>query len=248
MVNISVKLIILCLSVLAYSNEAVFLYPPKNPFADKSSDVLQKPKIGKASNLKMIKIESQILEISNSDLSVMGFSFDRDPNEIIFYINYLLSNGSANLLAKPNISALEGEEASIQIGDKIPYSVPVSGMTDKWTIRYLDTGIKLKIKSFVEDKYIVVDVRPEVSNISQWRKSQAGVFPVISTRESHTKVRVKNKDPIIIGGLLSDHKRQIESGVPFLKDTPFLGSLFKSNTTEIVKTDIVFIVIPEILN
>jgi type II secretory pathway component GspD/PulD (secretin) len=195
----------------------------------------------------MIEIEAQVLEIASSQFNKTGSDLEKFKTDLQLYLQAQVSSGSADLLARPRISALSGEEASIQIGDKIPYAVPAGGTSDKWTINYLDTGVKLRIIAEVEDNFVIASIISEVSSISQWQSNSAGNFPVISTRESRTKVKVRDKEPIIIGGLLNEQERDIVNAIPFFKDLPFIGPLFTTTQKEKIKTDIVFIIIPRII-
>lgn len=248
------KLLTIILCILANlchsaSAENLFSYKQSSPFvpitAPAKQTISTKPAV--ATQRKLIQIEAQVIEVSQIALSNIGFDFSQDKEAILETFQYLLSNGSAHLLAKPRISALEKETAIIQIGDRIPYAVPAGKSSDQWTVQYLDTGVKLKIIAECEGDSIVVEVQPEVSHVSQWVSNLAGSFPIISTRESKTKVRVKNNEPIIIGGLLNEQKRNTTTSVPLLGDIPFLGEIFKNNIQENIQTDIVFIIVPKII-
>jgi len=246
--------IILLLTAPLLYGEALFLHQSANPFIAPESisqgnptQTANAPAIQERKK-QLIQIEAQVLEIARTHLSDLGLEYSRDKDSLLEQIHTLVSAGSAQLLAKPRISALEDEEAVIQIGDRIPYAVPAGNAADKWTVQYLDTGVKLKIKSNVEDGFIIVQIHPEVSHISQWKTNQAGSFPIISTRKSNTKVRVRNNEPIIIGGLINDHQRETTKALPLLGDMPLIGFLFQYTIKETLKTDIVFIIVPKIVS
>ena len=241
-------IILILLASALLQAEAIFTYQPNNPFRDKSPIFNQTSKASEnKANRQLIQIEAQVLEVSQSDISNYNIDLSLENNHLKAQLDTLLSIGSAHIIAKPRISTLEGEEASIQIGDKIPYAVPAGDQSNKWTVQYLDTGVKLKITPVISGKYIMVRVKPEVSLVSQWKTNQSGTFPIISTRESQTQVKVKNNEPIIIGGLINEQEQESISSIPILGDIPIIGGLFQSSKAEKISTDIIFIITPKII-
>lgn len=213
-----------------------------------------------------IMIESKIVEISESRLKKLGFNWENNlgslkvainpedkkvtPDNITASLNAFISSGEAKVLASPRISTLDNNEAEVKIGSKIPYAVPVnqSSSSTKWAVQYIDAGISLKITPRIgEDGLITVDILPEVSTISEWRNTSAGEFPVISTRNAHTLIRVKNGQTIIIGGLIDETFRENISKIPGLSDIPLINPFFTNKTSEKTKTEIVFMITPYIM-
>ncbi len=213
-----------------------------------------------------IMIESKVLEISESALNNMGVSWGNtsgaikvaiDTNSgkvnsenISVYLNALLSKGEARVIANPRISTLDNSEATVNIGSKIPYAVPVSSGTGavQWAVQYIDAGVSLKITPRLGNKGVIsVLIHPEVSSISEWRTTPAGEFPVISTRNADAFVRVRNGETIIIGGLIDSSERENMSKIPFAGDLPFLKEFFTKRTTEKIKTEVVFMITPHVM-
>jgi type II secretory pathway component GspD/PulD (secretin) len=205
-----------------------------------------------------VLIEAKVVEVSESDAIRFGidhnsgiFKFiNGNKPDITSTLNLLLGNGKANLLANPRIATLDNSEAIINIGSRIPYSVPVSSSstTTQWTIQYIDAGVKLKIvPQLGQDDLITAFLQPEVSAVSEWRTTAAGEFPVISTRNASATVRVKNGETIVVGGLISESDRVNVTRVPILGQIPFLNFLFQNRTVEKAKTEIVFLITPYII-
>ena len=209
-------------------------------------------------------IESQILELTKSDFENFGFSWSISRNgmkmavensaiqsdKIYATINALKSNGKARLIANPSIATIDNQEASVNIGSKIPFAVPVNSTSQgvQWTIQYIDAGVSLKITPKLADNdYIIVSVNPEVSSISEWRTTAAGEFPVISTRNASTKIRIKNGQTIVIAGLINETDRKNMSKIPIAGDMPILGALFSQQTLEEGNSEIVFLIRPRII-
>jgi type IV pilus assembly protein PilQ len=70
---------------------------------------------------------------------------------------------------------------------------------------------------------------------------------VISTQEAKTKVVVADGETVVIGGLTRNENQESESGIPFLKDIPILGNLFKYSRKQVIKKDLVIFVTPRII-
>jgi type II secretory pathway component GspD/PulD (secretin) len=214
-----------------------------------------------------VLIESKVLEISESDSMRLGINYGKEAgtfkfltdrnsgrtalkDDLLSIINTLVSQGQARVVASPKISTLDGHEAVINIGSRIPYAVPVSNGSNstQWTVEYIDAGVKLKITPRLgENKYITTSIQPEVSSISQWRTTTAGDFPVITTRNAQSTLRVKDGQTIVVGGLISESDQENISRLPLLGDIPLVGMAFQNKTVEKVKTEIVFLITPHVI-
>ncbi|MBU0671657.1 MAG: secretin and TonB N-terminal domain-containing protein, partial [Candidatus Margulisbacteria bacterium] len=214
-----------------------------------------------------ILIESKVLELSEADSMRLGLSYGSEPGtfrfisdkstrktqpatDLLTTLNALVSDGKANVVATPRIATLDGHEAVINIGSRIPYAVPVSngsGST-QWTVEYIDAGVKLKITPWLgEAKHVTASIKPEVSSISQWRTTAAGDFPIISTRNAQATLRVKDGETIVVGGLISESNRENVSRLPVVGYIPLIGMLFQNKTLEKTKTEIVFLITPHVI-
>ena len=70
--------------------------------------------------------------------------------------------------------------------------------------------------------------------------------PIISSRVAHSRVRVKDGQTLVIGGLIKNEKRESETHVPVLRNIPLLGRLFRTRGFDSVKTDLVVFITPMI--
>ncbi len=213
-----------------------------------------------------IMIESKVVEISESGLSDLGITWGNtagnlkvnidtgtgkiSSDNIAASIQALASNGKASVLSDPKIATIDNQEACVNIGSKIPYAVPVTyaSAPTQWAVQYIDAGVSLKITPRLETEgQIDVKIMPEVSSVSEWRSTQAGEFPVISTRNAQTSVRVKNGDTIVIGGLIDETERKNFSRIPGAGDIPLLSRLFGNSTSEKERTEIIFMITPHVM-
>jgi type IV pilus assembly protein PilQ len=159
--------------------------------------------------------------------------FGRGPEGYPFEFYYaaqlqaLITNGKANILARPNITTLQGREAVINIGGEVP--VPTVAVTDRTTttsIVYRPAGIILRYTPRVnEDGYITAAVHTEVSSPLYVEELKAYRF---QKRAADTVVRLKDGETMVIGGLIGSEESRSLSKVPFLGDIPVLGAFFRS--------------------
>lgn len=142
-------------------------------------------------------------------------------------IQALITDGKAKLLARPNITTLQGREAQINIGGEVPVPVVTSTNTATTTsITYRDAGIILRCTPRVNpDGAITTKVHTEVSSPLYVDSLKAYQF---QKRSADTVVRLKDGETMVIGGLIGSEESKSLSKVPFLGDLPILGAFFRS--------------------
>ena len=217
--------------------------------------------------IPQIIIEGKVVEVSQSGLSDIGIIWGKEQgsfkfsvnkstggisqsDDVLGAINALIASGKASILANPKITALDGKEAEINIGSRIPYAVPAgsTSTSTQWTVQYIDAGVNLKIlPNVASDGTIVSTIKPEVSNVSEWRTTSAGEFPVISTRNASVTVRIKDGETLVIGGLINESDRENISSIPVLSDIPVFGQLFQRKVKERSKSDVIFLITPHLM-
>ena len=167
-------------------------------------------------------------------------------------IDLAIRNGNARVLANPKIATLNGREASMLVGTRIPFVITgtvfaAGGAAPAQQVEREEVGIKLSITPLINaDGYITTIIRPEVSSIIGF-KGENEDLPVVATRQASTTVRLKDGGSVIIGGLLSEEKTELVSKVPILGDIPGLGLFFQHTGSTISKKDLVIEVTPRIL-
>lgn len=157
-----------------------------------------------------------------------GKGVDGYPYEFYYAakIDALISDGKANILARPNITTIQGKEAMINIGSEVPVpTVSTTNSTTTTSIKYREAGIILKCTPRVnEDGIITVKVHTEVSSPMYVEDMKAYRF---QKRSADTIVRLKDGQTMVIGGLIGSDEAKQMSKIPFLGDIPILGNLFK---------------------
>jgi type IV pilus assembly protein PilQ len=151
----------------------------------------------------------------------------------------------ANIISNPRITTVDNREARILVGQKIPLIVQdVAGNP----VSQLQTiGIQLKVTPHLtKEKKIIMDLHPEVSDLSTQSTVQGGV--IINTSEADTRVMVDDGQTAVIGGLIRTNQGTVRRGVPVLKDLPVLGQLFRSDSNVNDHRELVIFVTPRIMN
>ncbi|MBU6257336.1 MAG: hypothetical protein KGL18_08385 [Burkholderiales bacterium] len=178
--------------------------------------------------------------------------------------NALASTSRVRVLANPSIMARNGEMASIQVGSEVPVissqqttgtaaSTSSNGGTTLQngllqTIQYRSTGVILKVKPVIHaGGRIDLDVDQEVSSASA---TQSGVTssPTIATRHLTTKLSVTDGATVLLGGLMQETASNTDTGVPWLKDIPWAGNLFKSHHKTRDRTELIVLITPYVIN
>lgn len=163
-------------------------------------------------------------------------------------LNALKSKSGFNLLSTPTLLTLDNAEASILVGQEVPFvtgSVTQNNSNPYQTIERREVGVKLRIKPQINiDNSVRLDIVQEVSSIADF----ASASDVITNkREIKTKVMVEDNGLIILGGLISDETSDRDQKVPLLGDIPGLGRLFRSTGKSGVKQNLMVFIRPRIL-
>ena len=152
-------------------------------------------------------------------------------------INALVTDGKAKVLARPNITTVQGREASINIGGQVP--VPTQSVTNSTattSFEYRDAGIILTCTPRVNaDGYITATVHTEVSSPLYVEDIKAYRF---QKRSADTRVRLRDGETMVIGGLIGSEESRTLSKVPFLGDLPILGAFFRNLKTTRTESEI----------
>ena len=159
-------------------------------------------------------------------------------------LQLLEQNRKANIISNPRITTVDNREAKIVVGQKIPLIVQdVAGNP----VSQLQTiGIQLRVTPHLtQDKKIIMDLHPEVSDLSAQSTVQGGI--IINTSEADTRVMVDDGQTAVIGGLIRTNESTVRRGVPFLKDMPLLGALFRSNSTVRQNRELIIFVTPRLI-
>ena len=156
------------------------------------------------------------------------------------------------ILAEPNVLALDGTEASFLAGGEFPFPV-VQGGTNftAVTIQFREFGVRLRFTPNIQqDGPILLKVAPEVSSLDFANALTISGFlvPALSTRKAETQIALRDGQSFAIAGLIDRRMVEIASKVPFLGDIPFIGKLFRSRAQERNNTELMVVVSPRLVS
>ena len=172
-----------------------------------------------------------------------------DASLINFRLQALINEGKARILTAPRVATLDGNKATIVLGQKIPVftSTTVGGQLQT-TVSYQDVGVKLVTTPRVNsDEVITLSLTPEVSTLGAPVTSGGQQAFIVNTRNADTVLTVADGKTIVLGGLIDRSERTTILKVPLLGDIPILGELFRSSDTTTAETEVIFMITPQIV-
>jgi type IV pilus assembly protein PilQ len=154
-------------------------------------------------------------------------------------------DNKANIVSNPKISTADNQEARIMVGKEIPLIVSDEAGNPITELKKI--GVILRVTPHVNsDGTITMDLHPELSDLATQATVQGGV--IINLQEADTRVVVKDGETAVIGGLISDVDSNVRTGVPYLKDVPLLGALFRFDSKTSRKRELIIFVTPKVVS
>jgi type II secretory pathway component GspD/PulD (secretin) len=173
-----------------------------------------------------------------------GLFFNIVNSNLEIFLSALSSKGRVNTLSTPKLLALENEEASAVIGDRIGYKVTTTiNQVTTESIQFLETGVILRVTPSVDQQgRIMLKIHPEVSSASV-----AGGIPSKKSTEVTTQLLCNDGESIFIGGLIKSISGMRRTGVPVLGDLPVVGRLLSNSEETGTTTETIVVITPRII-
>jgi pilus assembly protein CpaC len=166
-------------------------------------------------------------------------------------IKALQQKNILQILAEPNVLALNNTEASFLAGGEFPFPVVQSAATgNSITIAFKEFGVRLRFTPQLQsDGMIRLKVSPEVSalDFSNALTVSGFLIPALSTRRADTQVELRDGQSFAIAGLIDNRLTEVVSKVPLLGQVPILGKLFQSVAQNRSKTELLVVVTPKLV-
>jgi pilus assembly protein CpaC len=152
-------------------------------------------------------------------------------------IQALQSRNLLQILAEPNLVAVNGKEASFLAGGEFPFPVvqPGAGGISTVTVQFREFGVRLKFTPVIQPNgNIHLRVAPEVSTLdfSDAVTVSGTTIPAISTRKAETEFELQDGQSFVIAGLMDNRITNIGNRIPWLGDIPIIGNFFKSKSDQ----------------
>jgi general secretion pathway protein D len=179
-------------------------------------------------------------------LSNSGISF-------VALIEALEADTNTNIMGTPILTTMDNEEAEIRVGQEVPFvtgsftatGTAGSAVNPFQTVEREQVGLTLKVTPQInEGNAVRLKIDQEISSVSD---STQAVDLITNNRNITTAVIVEDRGILVIGGLIQEDLREKEQRVPLLGSIPLLGALFRSTSTQKVKTNLMFFIRPTIL-
>ncbi|MBA7491488.1 Type 3 secretion system secretin [subsurface metagenome] len=173
----------------------------------------------------------------------LGGSFERS-GLIEATLRALQTEGKTNILSNPKVLTLDGKEAKILSGSKIPIrEITAEGVE---TIKYMDVGLSMIITPRLSiDEVITMDVYVTIDSLGE---ELIQGYPVINSREEKVIIRANLDETVVIGGLITSEEIENIKKIPFLSSIPIFGELFKFTHTKSKKTEIIILITAHLLD
>ncbi|WP_303720123.1 type IV pilus secretin family protein [Malonomonas rubra] len=161
-------------------------------------------------------------------------------------LSALESQGEGKIISTPRVTTLNGQKALISQGTKIPYTVTSDQGADT---KFESAELKLEVTPEINpDGSIILDVKASNSTVGDVVPQASGGTAIsINDRKAETKVLVRDGSTTVIGGIFVEDERTADTGVPLLKDIPFLGYFFKSESKSSSRKEILIFITPRIV-
>lgn len=171
----------------------------------------------------------------------------------VFNIDAIKGSDKVRILANPSLGAQNNVEAEVSVVDNIPITeATITGSgSDRDVIQNItrmDVGVKLTMTPHIIPGGLVqLELEPSIEAVTD-KGISSDYAPTISKRKVKTTVIVENGKTIVIAGLMRNDKAEVKKKIPLLGDIPLLGWLFRWNSTEEKKTNILIFVTPTVIS
>jgi type II secretory pathway component GspD/PulD (secretin) len=220
-----------------------------------------------------IAIQTEILDLSRSAASQLGIQWTWQPYTIgqvsiggtpilqqpqpnpqasgivpiVAALNALVSRGEGKVLANPQVATQSGVQASINVGQTL--YVPITNVTNgvaTTTLQTINAGILLQVTPRLnEDGMITNTINVQSNSISGFTPQG---YPEVTTRSVQSIMTVRDGEPILIGGLISQTTTEAIQKIPLLGDLPVIGSLFRFTSKTDQYDNIVIVMTPRVIS
>jgi general secretion pathway protein D len=174
------------------------------------------------------------------------------------FMQFLMNLVDTNILSTPQVLAADNQKAKIVVGENRPFPTgQAQGITGGTlvTIERKDVGVTLELTPQVlEDDLIRLEIKQEITAIAENVAQTIGsgtasvpVGPTTTKRSMETTTIAHDQQTLVIGGLVRDNLTVIEKKIPLIGDIPFLGWLFRSQTKQVEKLNLLVFLTPRLI-
>jgi general secretion pathway protein D len=169
----------------------------------------------------------------------------------------IMGDSDTKIIQNPQIRALDGQKASLKIGDRVPVAtgsfqpgiggVGINPLVNT-QFQYLDVGVNIDITPRVHaGREVTLKVSLDISSVTGQSNIGGISQPIIGQRKVEHEIRLKEGEVNLLGGMMEDSQTRSISGLPILANIPFLKYFFGQDTRDHSEQELVFALIPHII-
>jgi type II secretory pathway component GspD/PulD (secretin) len=172
-------------------------------------------------------------------------------------ISALESTDRFTVLSRPVVYTQNGKRAEITSGQEVP--VPVESLSDatgqvnntaavRTSIDFKEVVLKLEVLPTInESDEVTLDIVQVNDRVVGTQLVAGSEVPIIGKQELNTTVTVANRSTIVLGGLISENKREQEEGIPFFKDLPIIGAAARNTNRQSTRSELMIFIQPVVV-
>ncbi len=169
-------------------------------------------------------------------------------------LNAQAGNNRVNILQRPQLVARSGGQARFQVGTDVPIITSQrasdnqsnNGTDILQSVQYRQTGVILDLQPVVYGDRVDITISQEISEVGESSNSAIASPPILN-RSLTTQIAITDGWTGVLGGLISNNYSKVNTGVPFFKDIPVVGSAFQNNSVKGNRTELLILITPHIL-
>ena len=179
---------------------------------------------------------------------IFGLKYGIVSSKLNAMLHALTKDTKVNILSTPRIMTKNNQEAIINVGQAVPFLVSTQETATGGILTstdFRDVGVILTVTPRINRSGTVsLDVNQQINSLVEFTLFDA---PIISTREASAFVTIKDKQTMVIGGMIKDDKTETVHKIPILGDIPLLGRLFRRTDTRLEKTELMVFITPHVV-
>ena len=186
---------------------------------------------------------------SASGYGALGLLYGTIGGNILeLQLNALQTDGKVNILSSPSITTLDNQKAYTESGERVPYeTTTTSGGSTTTNVNWEDAVLRLEITPHViDDVHLKMSINVKKNEVDLTRTTKSG-YPFIIKKQTETNLIVRNEETIVISGLSKQKIAHSDEGLPWVKDVPVLGWIFKGDNKSNSMEELLVFITPKIL-
>jgi general secretion pathway protein D len=181
-----------------------------------------------------------------------GFILSHSPR---YAIEALAEVTKVKILSAPQVTVLDNQPARLQVGQQVPVltgqatSTLAAGAPTVNSVDYHATGVIMQVTPRVNSGGLVsLDIAQEVSSVAAQAVNSVAGSPTFNDQTFRTRVAVQDGQTVGMAGLITDNATEGNTGLPFLKDIPLMGTLLSSQNNTRSRTELLVLITPHVIH